>query len=230
MSNGDNAKFVQSGQLSASNRGFNRSQVTNLSFGSIVEARKLRESRENDVRKLHNRIALLQSEEEKALKRIEETRAKAQQMLELKIIQEENARERMTNKAKALEKAREIVSSKKEQQLQVRERVEISLLKKVEMAKMVKEEKKALKKKISKNERNYLKKAQEKRFEQQVMAEASKIKQEQTLVNRLEHQRMQKNEVIGREGKIILKKEREVKKLEILESEVLKRLRDTHIK
>jgi len=85
-----------------------------MSFASIVEARKLRESRENDVRKLHNRIALLQSEEEKALKRIEETRAKAQQMLELKIIQEENARERMTNKAKALEKAREIVSSKKE--------------------------------------------------------------------------------------------------------------------
>lgn len=77
MSNGDNAKFIQSGQLSTSNRGFNRSQVTNLSFGSIVEARKLRESRENDVRKLHNRIALLQSEEEKALKRIEETRAKA---------------------------------------------------------------------------------------------------------------------------------------------------------
>ena len=115
MSNGDNAKFIQSGQVSTSNRGFNRSQVTSMSFGSIVEARKLRESRENDVRKLHNRIALLQSEEEKALKRIEETRAKAQQMLELKIIQEENARERMTNKAKALEKAREIVSSKKEQ-------------------------------------------------------------------------------------------------------------------
>jgi len=114
MSNGDNAKFIQSGQLSTSNRGFNRSQITSMSFGSIVEARKLRESRENDVRKLHNRIALLQSEEEKALKRIEETRAKAQQMLELKIIQEENARERMTNKAKALEKAREIVSSKKE--------------------------------------------------------------------------------------------------------------------
>jgi len=49
-------------------------------------------------------------------------------------------------------------------------------------------------------------------------------------VNRLESQRLQKNEVIGKEGKIILKKEREVKKLEILESEVLKRLRDTHIK
>ena len=76
--------------------------------GSAKNLRRLRAT------ELHNRIALLQSEEEKALKRIEETRAKAQQMLELKIIQEENARERMTNKAKALEKAREIVSSKKE--------------------------------------------------------------------------------------------------------------------
>ena len=147
-----------------------------MSFGSIVEARKLRESREKDVRKLHNRIALLQNEEEKALKRIEETRAKAQQMLELKIIQEENARERMSNRAKALEKAREMVSSKKEQQLQVREKVEVSLLKKVGQAKLIKEEKKLLKKKMSKNERVYLKQAQEKRFEQQVMAEASKIK------------------------------------------------------
>ena len=157
MSNGDYNKFQQSGQLSTANRGFNRSHFTNMSFGSIVEARKLRESRENDVRKLHNRIALLQNEEEKALKRIEETRAKAQQMLELKIIQEENARERMSNRAKALEKAREMVSSKKEQQLQVREKVEVSLLKKVGQAKLIKEEKKLLKKKMSKNERVYLK-------------------------------------------------------------------------
>lgn len=78
-------------------------------------------------------------------------------MLELKIIQEENARERMANRAKALEKAREMVSSKKEQQLQVREKVEVSLLKKVGQAKLIKEEKKLLKKKLSKNERVYLK-------------------------------------------------------------------------
>ena len=43
-------------------------------------------------------------------------------------------------------------------------------------------------------------------------------------------QRLQKSDQIGKEGRIILKKEKEVKKLEILESEVLKRLRDTHIK
>mgnify|MGYP000982524502 CR=1 FL=1 len=61
-----------------SNRNFNQSVSTVQSITSVIEAKKLRESRENDVRKLHNRIAMLQSEEEKALKRIEETRAKAQ--------------------------------------------------------------------------------------------------------------------------------------------------------
>jgi hypothetical protein len=39
-----------------------------------------------------------------------------------------------------------------------------------------------------------------------------------------------KNEEIGKEGKIIIKRDKEARKLEILESEVLKRLRDTHIK
>jgi hypothetical protein len=50
------------------------------------------------------------------------------------------------------------------------------------------------------------------------------------LVNKLESQRLQKTDQIGKEGRVILKKDKEVRKLEILESEVLKRLRDTHIK
>lgn len=60
-------------------------------LSNVGEARRLRLDRENDVRKLHTRISLLQAEEEKALRRIEETRAKAQQMLEFKIEQEEQA-------------------------------------------------------------------------------------------------------------------------------------------
>ena len=50
-----------------------------------MQARKLREIKEMDVKKLHNRIALLQAEEERALKRIEETRIKANLMLENKL-------------------------------------------------------------------------------------------------------------------------------------------------
>jgi len=45
----------------------------------------MRELKEMDVRKLHNRIALLQAEEEKALKKIEETKLKAHMMLENKL-------------------------------------------------------------------------------------------------------------------------------------------------
>ena len=50
--------------------------------------------KEAEVRKLHNRIAQLQHEEERALKRIEETRDKANVMLENKIHKEQLARER----------------------------------------------------------------------------------------------------------------------------------------
>ena len=64
----------------------------------MVEAKKIRELKENEVKKLHNRIALLQQEEEKALKRIEETRQKAHQMLENKIQQEQLSRERFEQK------------------------------------------------------------------------------------------------------------------------------------
>ena len=35
---------------------------------------------------------------------------------------------------------------------------------------------------------------------------------------------------ISKESKIIIKKEKEARKLEVLEAEVLKRLRDTHVR
>jgi hypothetical protein len=39
-----------------------------------------------------------------------------------------------------------------------------------------------------------------------------------------------KEEMIQKENKMIIKKDKEARKLEILEAEVLKRLRDTHVK
>jgi len=50
------------------------------------------------------------------------------------------------------------------------------------------------------------------------------------LVNKLENQKNQKTSQIAKESKIISKKEKEARKLEILEAEVLQRLRDTHIR
>ena len=76
----------------------------------------------------------------------------------------------------------------------------------------------------------YLRRAQEKRFELQVMQEASKIKQAQYLMNKAETQRKTKEVMLYKEEKIIVKKDKEARKLEHLEQEVLKRLRDTHVR
>jgi len=65
-----------------------------MSINTVVQARKIRELREQDVKKLHNRIALLQAEEERALKKIEDTKTKAHTMLENKLHQEQYDRER----------------------------------------------------------------------------------------------------------------------------------------
>lgn len=94
----------------------------------------------------------------------------------------------------------------------------------------VRDEGKKLFKQKVKLERVQLSKARERRIEQQILMEASKIKNEQFLVNRLDNQRRTKDDQIRKESKIIIKKEKQSRKLEILEAEVLKRLRDTHIK
>jgi len=46
----------------------------------------------------------------------------------------------------------------------------------------------------------------------------------------MESQKKIKEEMLIKEGKLIVKKDKQVRKLEILEAEVLKRLKDTHLK
>jgi len=83
-----NMKHNTTGNLETKRTTFDPTASKFQDVQSIMDARKLRVHRENEVKKLHNRIAVLQEEEEKALKRIEDTRAKAQAMLEFKIEQE----------------------------------------------------------------------------------------------------------------------------------------------
>jgi hypothetical protein len=54
--------------------------------------RKNRQMVESDVSKLHNRIKMLQAEEDKALKKIDETRKKAKHMIEMRIVNDKKAR------------------------------------------------------------------------------------------------------------------------------------------
>ena len=46
----------------------------------------------------------------------------------------------------------------------------------------------------------------------------------------MESQKRLKDEMLIKEGKMIIKKDKSLKKLEILEAEVLKRVKDTHLK
>lgn len=84
MNTQSNDKLLQKSQFEPQTQ----SLITTMS--TVTQVRHLRQTKENEVLKLHNRINLLQAEEEKALKRIEETRAKAHHILEFKIRQEEH--------------------------------------------------------------------------------------------------------------------------------------------
>lgn len=129
-----------------------------------------------------------------------------------------------------LNQAKMIVIQKKQSEMMGRQRIHEFNEMKFVNAQMVKDENKYLKKKIGKNSRQYIFKAQEKIFELKVIKQASKIKNEQHIMNRLENQKRLKEEELNKQGKLIVKRDKEAKKLEILEAEVLKRLRDTHVK
>lgn len=71
---------------------FRSSQLSELAGVTLNKIKKNKKEVEVDVQKLHNRIKMLQFEEEKALKKIEETRKKAKQILEVKLANEKKKR------------------------------------------------------------------------------------------------------------------------------------------
>ena len=127
----------------------------------------------------------------------------------------------------ALNRARDMVNMKREESLNVQIKQKMVFETKYRGADTIRWEANQHRKKIEKNERKYLRRAQEKRFELQVMNEASKIRHEQFLVNQVEGQKRQREDALLKESRQIVKKEKEAKKLELLEAEVMKRLRDT---
>jgi hypothetical protein len=74
-----------SGTASSRQRGGSLQSASLLGVSTITQARRLKHEKELQTRQLYNRISILQAEEEKAVKKIQETRMKAQQMLEYKI-------------------------------------------------------------------------------------------------------------------------------------------------
>ena len=151
-------------------------------------------------------------------------------MLEHKLQSEQMARDLQSQKVASLHRARNLVQEKRAESTNVAAQAQILKGVRAREAKAIRDETERNKRVISKQEKLYLRRAQEKRFELQVVTEANRIRQEQTLVSKMESQRKQKEQQLQEESKILRRKERETKRLELLEAEVLKRLKDTHLR
>ena len=97
-------------------------------------------------------------------------------------------------------------------------------------ANIIKKEGKELKKLRNKNDRAFLKKVQDRRFEFHVLAEASRIKILQSQHEKYVSNVANKEEGMAKETKVISKKIKEAKKLEKMEIQVLERLKQTYAK
>ena len=86
------------------------------------------------------------------------------------------AKERQDQREQALAQKREKVHEVRQQSGFIQTKKEAVYESNQIQAKMVKKESRALKKQLTKLDKQYLRRAQEKRFEQQVMSEAAKIK------------------------------------------------------
>ncbi len=133
--------------------------ISTLGIQSVTEARKLREQKENEVKKLHTRIAMLQAEEERALKRIDETRTKAQQILDFKIEQDSIMQKRHEQQQNHLKLARNVVQDQRALKETGRKKIEDHKEIKKLHAHSIKEESRKLSKVRGKNERLYIMKA-----------------------------------------------------------------------
>lgn len=153
-----------------------------VSLNSIKKSRKLID---DDVSKLHNRIRMLQLEEDKALKKIEETRRKAKNILELRLNKDKKVRkhsqgddvERPTSqRAMSLsnrpltpdENRTSIFMERKEEHRRImHERLSLIMQKRREDASLVKKESKVLTRRKIMIEKAYTKANQMRRMEVQ---------------------------------------------------------------
>lgn len=126
----------------------------------------MRNQRERDVKQLHTRIAVLQAEEERALRKIELTKERARKMIDNKAHKGDLEEKRLRALRERISEVREKVSMRRNEKdvhaLKLLEHQE----KTVKRAQEVRAEQEKITKQLAKKDKSYLRRAQEKRFEQ----------------------------------------------------------------
>ena len=131
--------------------------------------------------------------------------------------------DKLTKREKVEDRSKEIAGNIKEKQQLIAQR-------KILDAIAIKREGAKLKKKKEKMDNQYIQEAQRKKNMIKLTTEISKERNDRISVRKLAKTKRVKEDQMFDESVKITKKEREARKLEMLEAEILKRLRDTHIK
>ncbi|KAK9819957.1 hypothetical protein WJX72_004409 [[Myrmecia] bisecta] len=116
------AAYAYNAEMASSFRGSPGSHHASLHASAILSQKRARKAAEEDANRLYNRVRQLQKEEEKACKRIEDTKRKAQEILQL--------RER--NEQKQLEKEERLQETKEEKAELEKVLAETKLLSRIE--------------------------------------------------------------------------------------------------
>ena len=204
-----------------------------IDHGMFTEAKSMRKRAEEDAKLLSNRIALLKQEEAKAIKKIEDTRKKAQEIIESRTKNMEAQRKR-----EELRQAKELEESIKFQELKNQK----------ELNKQIKDEKKqSLKSKVCSEARSIkqlqlenLEIIEQKKLEniQAKIAAKQEIQRQKSLAEerrrRLEMERrafmrMELERKIEEENRVRREKEDFVARMEQEELELIQRLQNTQL-
>lgn len=198
---------------------------------TLKDAKKERHQVEKDAELLANRIALLKQEEMRTWKKIEETRKRARDVLEMKRKNEERIKKKMRDikdRTKRIRHNQKKVRSLREQRHQEKDKIKQAvLMNKREEVKITKlEEKRNMRIKSEMMRRNWeAKKEKSKAIKEQLrIAELKKREYER---QKLEQAKREFEERIEREIRLTKHKEKEVMQMEMIEMELIKKLQNT---
>ena len=193
---------------------------------SLHQVKRERRLKEDNVYKLHNRIRMLELEEAKVRRKIEETRRKAQSILEIRMTKEET--KSPPRAATPDFRASVYLERKQDHQRIMHQRLSSLIQQKREDATLIKKERRSIMRRKIKFERAAVRQNQEKRF--------SVICQEREGLERVERVRREKiaQSIMSKEQEYLEQQralklnQKAARRLEQAEALALQRLKETH--
>ena len=206
-------------------------QVEELSAPAptLLSTRHRKKQADHDALLLKNRIELLKKEEARALKKINKTKTRASEIIRLREENERKHQERVLNTAKAAkaqEKARkEGLEHEAMAQRNRAERVEREMQKKIESVRMVRQEKQHLRKDLVEQRRIEIEANKQK--SKQIKEEQKQLKKRRELAAKKKAMatKASYDKRVNEEEQAIKAREKEVKKMEKTELELIHQLK-----